>query len=238
MTTITVVCDECGQEVAGLIDAGTMPDGEAFIMTGGFYIYDCGISCDDCVHGESGPEAQTADTESARRTGASRCSLSDDDEQMIQAPIESFAFWQAQMAHASARAENNPAYSGTAVHQAHGEMFTVLQSVADDAHEGTEQPAVTPIELGGYYSLDALPESDMEPNGDAEWVTDERIAISVDSVCYEFHVYTRQVVGERFQYDTCHDDRIARCVKISHIGDDGSIEREQTVSDIAGGTDV
>jgi len=48
--TITVVCDECGQEVEGLISAGTTPDGEAFIMTGGFHLYEFGVSCDECVH--------------------------------------------------------------------------------------------------------------------------------------------------------------------------------------------
>lgn len=55
MSSITVVCDECGQEVEGLIDAATTPDGEAFIMSGGFYLYENGVSCDDCVHGNAGP---------------------------------------------------------------------------------------------------------------------------------------------------------------------------------------
>lgn len=52
MASITVVCDECGEQVEGLIDAGTKPDGEAFLMTGGFYIYESGVSCDECVSGE------------------------------------------------------------------------------------------------------------------------------------------------------------------------------------------
>jgi len=56
MATLTVVCDECGQEVDGLIEPGTMPNGDAFIMTGGFYLFDFGVSCDDCVEGESGPQ--------------------------------------------------------------------------------------------------------------------------------------------------------------------------------------
>ena len=55
MASITVVCDECGETVDGLIDCATTPDGEAFIMTGGFYLYDFGVSCDDCVAGENGP---------------------------------------------------------------------------------------------------------------------------------------------------------------------------------------
>lgn len=55
MTTLTVVCDECGREVEGLIDAATTPDGEAFIMTGGFYLYESGVSCDECVQVITGP---------------------------------------------------------------------------------------------------------------------------------------------------------------------------------------
>jgi hypothetical protein len=61
MTTITVVCDGCGREVEGLIDAGTTPDGEAFLMTGGFYLYEFGVSCDECVQGATGPETSATD---------------------------------------------------------------------------------------------------------------------------------------------------------------------------------
>lgn len=57
MSAITVVCDECGREIEGLIDAGTTPDGEAFIMSGGFYMFENGISCDECVQGITGPES-------------------------------------------------------------------------------------------------------------------------------------------------------------------------------------
>lgn len=51
MGDITVICDECGETVEGLIDAATTPDGDAVILTAGFYIYDSGVSCDDCVAG-------------------------------------------------------------------------------------------------------------------------------------------------------------------------------------------
>ena len=56
MASITVVCDECGSEVDGLIAAETLPDGDAFIMSGGFHLYEFGVSCDACVHGDEGPE--------------------------------------------------------------------------------------------------------------------------------------------------------------------------------------
>jgi len=53
MSNITVVCDECDQRVEGLIDVATTPNGEAFIMSGGFYLYENGVSCDGCVQGNS-----------------------------------------------------------------------------------------------------------------------------------------------------------------------------------------
>jgi len=56
MTVITVVCDECGSEVEGLIGTATDPNGEAILMTGGFRLFEFGVSCDDCVHGDSGPD--------------------------------------------------------------------------------------------------------------------------------------------------------------------------------------
>jgi hypothetical protein len=56
MPPITVQCDECGVLIDGLIEAGTMPNGDAFMMTGGFELYETGVSCDECVEGERGPE--------------------------------------------------------------------------------------------------------------------------------------------------------------------------------------
>lgn len=53
MSQITVVCDECGEQVNGLIDTATTPDGDSIIMTAGFYIYDTGVSCDACVSGDN-----------------------------------------------------------------------------------------------------------------------------------------------------------------------------------------
>jgi hypothetical protein len=55
MSHITVVCDECGGTVDGLIDAATAPRGEAVVLTGGFQLHENGASCDDCVFGDTGP---------------------------------------------------------------------------------------------------------------------------------------------------------------------------------------
>jgi len=49
MTTLTVICDECEEQVDGILTAETLPNGDPIIMTGGFRLYDSGVSCDDCV---------------------------------------------------------------------------------------------------------------------------------------------------------------------------------------------
>lgn len=56
----------------------------------------------------------------------------------VEIPVERLAFWQAQMAHAAARAKNNPEYDGDMVHKAHREMKEVLEG----NHEDTEKELV------------------------------------------------------------------------------------------------
>lgn len=48
-------------------------------------------------------------------------------ERTVTVPLEDFAFWQSTMAHASARSENDPEYTGEAVHRAHEQMYDVLR---------------------------------------------------------------------------------------------------------------
>lgn len=45
----------------------------------------------------------------------------------ITVDLESFAFWQAEMAHSSAKAKNNPKHDGDSVHRAYEQMSDVLQ---------------------------------------------------------------------------------------------------------------
>lgn len=57
----------------------------------------------------------------------------DNEEKTIEVSLSQFAFWQSQMAHASERAANNPEHNGSAVHQAHHEMYGAIRAF----HEST-----------------------------------------------------------------------------------------------------
>ena len=58
------------------------------------------------------------------------------EQQTIEVPLESFSFWQAQMAHALERAENNPDYNGDAIPRAYEQMSDTLRSHhTDTEHE-------------------------------------------------------------------------------------------------------
>lgn len=55
----------------------------------------------------------------------------------IEVPLVKFAFWQAQMAHASEHATNDPEHNGDAVHRAHNQMREALRSFhADNDTQG------------------------------------------------------------------------------------------------------
>lgn len=64
-------------------------------------------------------------------------------DQTIEVPLEDFAFWQAQLAHSSARAENNPDYNGDSVHRAHQAMYKTLRSFHTDREQATEEPEIS-----------------------------------------------------------------------------------------------
>lgn len=49
MSNLTVVCEDCGNVVEGIIDAVVTKNDEPLIMTGGFRLEHDGAYCDDCA---------------------------------------------------------------------------------------------------------------------------------------------------------------------------------------------
>jgi len=89
------------------------------------------------------------------------------------------------------------------------------------------------IELGQFYRPEELPENEMDPRGNPEWVSNDLVTINHDARGYEFHVYDRTTVADAVRFEDDRDDVFYRCVKMFRVrAEDGSVVDERELEDL------
>lgn len=86
--------------------------------------------CPDC--GEPTEQISDVDGIPVQECDNPDCVLNGGGEETVEVPLEDFAFWQAEMAHASARATNDPNHDGVAIHRAHDQMLAALRGYHEE----------------------------------------------------------------------------------------------------------